>query len=157
MNSSGRKTLVTIFILAILGYAIVTFLFANNQIDSAILFALGIVVGGLVALTINKTTIAQPDNSNTIPTKTLYVGNLPYRANEQAVRELFEEKGQVFSVRLLKDKNTGKRRGFGFVEMSESDANKAIKELNEMEFQQRTLKVREAKQKQEESEPNSLA
>ncbi|ESP91817.1 MULTISPECIES: RNA recognition motif domain-containing protein [Pseudoalteromonas] len=156
MNSSGRKTLVTIFILAILGYAVVTFLFAN-KIDSAILFALGIVVGGLVALTINKTTIAQPDNGNTIPTKTLYVGNLPYRANEQAVRELFEEKGQVFSVRLLKDKNTGKRRGFGFVEMSENDANKAIKELNEMEFQQRTLKVREAKQKQEESEPNSLA
>ncbi|KZN51553.1 RNA-binding protein [Pseudoalteromonas luteoviolacea] len=157
MNSSGRKTLVTILILAILGYVMVTFLLANSQIDSAVLFALGIVIGGLAAITINKTTIAQPDNANTIPTKTLYVGNLPYRANEQAVRELFEEKGQVFSVRLLKDKNTGKRRGFGFVEMPEGDANKAIKELNEMEFQQRTLKVREAKQKQEESEPNSIA
>ncbi|AOT06763.1 RNA recognition motif domain-containing protein [Pseudoalteromonas luteoviolacea] len=157
MNSSGRKTLVTIFILAILGYVMVTFLLANSQINPAVLFALGIVIGGLVAITINKTTIAPTENTNAIPTKTLYVGNLPYRANEQAVRELFEEKGQVFSVRLLKDKNTGKRRGFGFVEMPESDANKAIKELNEMEFQQRTLKVREAKQKQEESESNSIA
>ena len=60
-----------------------------------------------------------------------------------------EEQGKVFNVRLLKDKNTGKRRGFGFVEMAETDADKAINQLNDSEFQQRTLKVREAKQKQE--------
>lgn len=79
--------------------------------------------------------------------KTLYVGNLPYRANEHVVRKLFEEQGEVFSVRLMKDRQTGKRRGFGFVEMAEADANKAVKALNESEFQQRTLKVREAKEK----------
>lgn len=62
---------------------------------------------------------------------------------------LFEEQGKVFNVRLLKDKNTGKRRGFGFVEMAESDADNAITKLNDSEFQQRTLKVREAKQKQD--------
>ena len=55
----------------------------------------------------------------------------------------------MFNVRLLKDKNTGKRRGFGFVEMAEVDADNAINQLNDSEFQQRTLKVREAKQKQE--------
>ncbi len=68
------------------------------------------------------------------------------------MRSLFEEQGTVVNVRLLKDKNTGKRRGFGFVEMAEADAEKAIAALNDKEFQQRTLKVREAKQKPEDSE-----
>lgn len=90
-----------------------------------------------------------------VKTKTLYVGNLPYRANEGVVRALFEEQGKVFNVRLLKDKNTGKRRGFGFVEMAELDADNAIAKLNDSEFQQRTLKVREAKQKQDD-ESNSF-
>lgn len=80
---------------------------------------------------------------------TLYVGNLPYRANEAAVRELFAEYGQVQSVRLMKDKHTGKRRGFGFVEISAADADKAVTSLNDSEFQQRTLKVREAKERPE--------
>jgi len=81
--------------------------------------------------------------------KTLYVGNLPYRANEGAVRALFAEHGTVHSVRLMKDKNTGKRRGFGFVEMSASDTDNAVAKLNDSEFQQRTLKVREAKERPE--------
>ncbi|MFT5816220.1 MAG: hypothetical protein ACI9VT_003998 [Psychroserpens sp.] len=80
---------------------------------------------------------------------TLYVGNLPYRANEAAVRELFSEYGQVQSVRLMKDKHTGKRRGFGFVEISAADADDAVSSLNDSEFQQRTLKVREAKERPE--------
>ena len=79
--------------------------------------------------------------------RTLYVGNLPYRANEAAVRELFSEHGHVYSVRLMKDRQTGKRRGFGFVEMAANDAEMAIGALNESEFQERTLKVREAKDK----------
>lgn len=87
--------------------------------------------------------------------KTLYVGNLPYRANEHVVRKLFEEQGEVFSVRLMKDRQTGKRRGFGFVEMAEADANKAVTALNESEFQQRTLKVREAKEKRPASDTHA--
>lgn len=79
--------------------------------------------------------------------RTLYVGNLPYRANEAAVRELFSAHGHVYSVRLMKDRQTGKRRGFGFVEMAANDAEIAIGALNESEFQERTLKVREAKDK----------
>jgi len=76
--------------------------------------------------------------------KTLYVGNLPYRANESEVKDLFSEYGEVFAVRLMKDKRTGKRRGFGFVVMSSKDADYAVSKLNEKEFGQRTLKVREA-------------
>jgi RNA recognition motif-containing protein len=49
----------------------------------------------------------------------------------------------------MKDKHTGKRRGFGFVEISSADADKAISSLNDSEFQQRTLKVREAKERPE--------
>ncbi|GAA0823676.1 RNA-binding protein [Colwellia sp. D2M02] len=84
--------------------------------------------------------------------KTLYVGNLPYRANETTVRELFADYGTVLSVRLMKDKHTGKRRGFGFVEMATKDLDVAISALNDTEFQQRTLKVREAKERPERSE-----
>jgi len=84
--------------------------------------------------------------------KTLYVGNLPYRANEAAIRKLFSEYGQVISVRLVKDKETGKRRGYGFVEMPEKEAHAAITALNETEYLQRTLKVREANEKRESME-----
>ena len=78
---------------------------------------------------------------------------MPYRANETAIRELFSNHGSVRSVRLMKDKHTGKRRGFGFVEMAMSDIDKAINALNDTEFQQRTLKVREAKERPERVEP----
>ncbi len=84
--------------------------------------------------------------------KTLYVGNLPYRANEAAIRKLFAAYGMVLSVRLVKDKETGKRRGYGFVEMPEQDAAKAIAALNESEYLQRTLKVREANEKREQGD-----
>jgi hypothetical protein len=78
---------------------------------------------------------------------TLYVGNLPYRANEQIVKEYFETFGYVRSVRLMKDKRTGKRKGFGFVEVSSQEADSMIEKLNDSEFQERTIKVRPAKDK----------
>lgn len=59
-------------------------------------------------------------------------------------RELFAKEGEVFAVRLMKDKRTGKRRGFGFVVMASSDVDSAIAALNEKDYMQRTLKVRVA-------------
>lgn len=82
------------------------------------------------------------DEEASSTTKTLYVGNLPYKANESHVKELFAEFGEVFAVRLMKDKRTGKRRGFGFVVIAASQAQTAIDALNEKEYMQRTLKVR---------------
>jgi hypothetical protein len=82
-------------------------------------------------------------------TTTLYVGNLPYRANEDAVKELFQRFGTVVNVRLMKDRQTGRRRGFGFVEVAAKDGNKMIQKLNDFNFQERTLKVREAKERQD--------
>ncbi|GAM78858.1 RNA-binding protein [Vibrio ishigakensis] len=60
------------------------------------------------------------------------------------MKDLFEQHGHVNSVRLMKDKRTGKRRGFGFVEVSDDDADSMISALNESEYMQRTIKVRVA-------------
>ena len=151
MKLPDQKSLISSVILAVLGFVIVNFALASLQLSPALLFAIGLLIGGLVVAAISSDDVEEAE----VKTKTLYVGNLPYRANEGVVRALFEEQGKVFNVRLLKDKNTGKRRGFGFVEMAELDADNAIAKLNDSEFQQRTLKVREAKQKQDD-ESNSF-
>jgi len=87
------------------------------------------------------------DDASDEDVSTLYVGNLPYRANEQIVKEHFETFGYVRSVRLMKDKRTGKRKGFGFVEVAAQEADSMIQKLNDSEFQERTIKVRPAKDK----------
>nr|WP_179952567.1 RNA-binding protein [Ningiella ruwaisensis] len=80
---------------------------------------------------------------------TLYVGNLAYKANEMTVKELFSQYGNVISVRLMKDKKTNRRKGFGFVEIEAGKEEVFIKALNDSEFMDRTLKVRPAKEKSE--------
>lgn len=151
MKLPDQKSFLFSVILAVLGFVVVKFALASLALDPALLFGAGLLIGALVIAALSSTSSEEAE----VKTKTLYVGNLPYRANEGVVRALFEEQGKVFNVRLLKDKNTGKRRGFGFVEMAEADAENAINQLNDSEFQQRTLKVREAKQKQE-NETNSF-
>ncbi len=77
---------------------------------------------------------------------TIYIGNLNYRASEQEIAVLFENYGTVNSVKLVIDRETGKARGFGFVDMPDNaEAQKAIKNLNETEFLGRSLTVNEAK------------
>lgn len=78
--------------------------------------------------------------------KNIYVGNLSYNAQENQLRELFEEFGEVASVRIIKDKFTGNSKGFAFVEMPSSDqAAQAINSLNGTEFAGRNLKINEAR------------
>jgi cold-inducible RNA-binding protein len=78
----------------------------------------------------------------------LYVGNLPYSATEQSLHEAFESCGTVDSVNLIIDRDTGQSKGFGFVEMSsDSEAQKAIQELNDSTLDGRQIKVNEAKPK----------
>jgi RNA recognition motif-containing protein len=138
-------------ILAVVGYLVAQAL--HFSLKAEVIFAAGLAIGGFVVPLFLKRTQADAAESITSQeTCTLYVGNLPYRANEIAVRELFAEQGQVISVRLMKDKATGKRRGFGFVEMPAADAAKAITALNDKEYQQRTLKVREANDKRDRDE-----
>jgi RNA recognition motif-containing protein len=77
----------------------------------------------------------------------IYVGNLPFSADEQAVRTLFSQHGTVESVALITDRDTGQPRGFGFVEMSRADAARAIQSLNGQDMGGRALKVNEAQEK----------
>lgn len=74
----------------------------------------------------------------------LYVGNLPFTASDDEVRTMFSEFGTVESVNLITDRETGRPRGFGFVEMS-SGADQAIRALNAKEMNGRSLTVNEAR------------
>lgn len=78
----------------------------------------------------------------------IYVGNLSYDAAEDELKQAFEEFGAVTSVTILKDKNTGESKGFGFVEMPEvSEGQAAIEGMNGTEFMGRELKVDQAKER----------
>ena len=82
--------------------------------------------------------------------KKLFVGNLSFSVGEAELRQLFEQMGGVESVTIMRDTETGRSRGFGFVEMSsEEAAQKAIKELNGFSVDGRNLTVNEARPKQE--------
>jgi RNA recognition motif-containing protein len=79
----------------------------------------------------------------------IYVGNISFNASEDDIRGLFSAFGEIASVKLISDPQTGRARGFGFVEMtSADDARKAIEELNNKSFMDRNLSVSEAKPQQ---------
>ena len=76
--------------------------------------------------------------------KTIYVGNINYQATEEDLKPVFAEYGEVISVKIINDRETGRSKGFGFVEM-ESGADTAIEELDGKEFQGRRLRVNVAR------------
>jgi RNA recognition motif-containing protein len=75
----------------------------------------------------------------------LYVGNLAYSVNDSSLKAIFEPYGNVESARVISDRDSGQSKGFGFVEMSDADAQKAMGALNGREQDGRALKVNEAK------------
>ncbi len=79
--------------------------------------------------------------------KSIYVGNLPWSATEEEVHSLFAAHGNVLSVKLVTDRETGRARGFGFVEMEDADATAAVEALDNSSFGGRTLRVNEARPK----------
>lgn len=157
---SGAALIVTL-IVAVLAYVVAS-QFQNN---TTLLVILPSVFSIITTLTLYLISIAIQNKSEvatstvTIPSKTntttndsgiatLYVGNLAYKANEKLVQEYFETVGTVKSVRLVKDKKTGRRKGFGFVEVSQSDESTFINKMNETEFMERNIIVRPANEKQ---------
>jgi cold-inducible RNA-binding protein len=84
--------------------------------------------------------------------KNLFVGNLPFSSNEDNLRTLFAQFGEVSQVKIMTDRDTGKPRGFAFIEMTQDeDAAKAIAALNGKDFEGRALTVNEARPKPERS------
>jgi RNA recognition motif-containing protein len=83
--------------------------------------------------------------------KRIYVGNLSYQTTEGDLSTLFEQVGQVDSVNIITDRDTGRSKGFAFVEMSGEDADKAITQLNGTEIGGRALTVNEARPREERS------
>lgn len=80
----------------------------------------------------------------------IYVGNLSYQTSEDELKELFENHGTVSSVSIIKDRNSGQSKGFGFVEMADDDeAQAAIDGLDQSEFGGRRLKVNQARPREE--------
>ena len=81
----------------------------------------------------------------------LYVGNLPWSTGEAELEEMFAAIGAVTSANVITDRDTGRSRGFGFVEMSSDDAKRAIEELNGNEVDGRAIRVNEAEEKRRDS------
>lgn len=79
----------------------------------------------------------------------LFVGNLPFDASEADIRHMFEPYGALESVNVVTDSMTGRSRGFGFVEMNDADAQKAMAALNGTDLRGRALNVNEARPKRE--------
>jgi RNA recognition motif-containing protein len=80
--------------------------------------------------------------------KTLYVGNLPWATDEEALADAFRPYGTVISSRIITDKETGRSRGFGFVEVEDADADKMVTTMNGSDFGGRQIVVNEAKPRQ---------
>lgn len=81
--------------------------------------------------------------------KKIYVGNLPFSATEPEIQELFTPHGEVHSVNMITDRETGRPRGFGFVEMDDTGADAAISALNGTDMGGRSLTVNEARPRRE--------
>ncbi len=83
--------------------------------------------------------------------KKLYVGNLSFQTTENELTNLFEQAGQIESITIITDRDTGRSKGFGFVEMDSQDAEKAIAQFNGSELNGRSLTVNEARPREERS------
>lgn len=84
-------------------------------------------------------------------TKKIYVGNLSYDTTEEGLRSFFSQHGQVESASIISDRMTGRSRGFGFVEMEDSSAQKAIEATNGANLDNRKIVVNEARPREERS------
>ncbi len=85
----------------------------------------------------------------------IYVGNLHYNVNEEKLKEVFEEYGEVSSAKVITDKYSGRSKGFGFVDMpNEDEAKEAINKLNGTELNERSIKVSQARERSDNFKKN---
>ena len=141
------KTIVIAVILSVVGYLLVYFVGFGITNNGALGVALGLFIGVLVGARDQLTQLtgeAASLSGSTSDTLSIFIGNLAYKTRGRQLAALFEPYGEIVSIRIVKDRETGKAKGFGFVEMYEADAKRAIKQLDGAEFMGRTVKVCEA-------------
>ena len=142
------KLFVVAFVISLVGYYVERALGMTSGALHPSVFAtglfLGVVLGGLLLSLLGG---SKAGSSN--GTKTIYVGNLPFSAGKDEVMTLFAPYGQVVDVRLVRDRRTRRSKGYCFVEMQAADAERAIQSLNGTDYAGRTLRLNEAKDKEE--------
>lgn len=153
---SINQIMVSVVIAAILG-AIAHFSFNSlgwSEMGQQQVFTNGTALGAFVGLLIasifgllQKSGSASQAAEEGGPRKTIFVGNLAFKANSEQLRELFAKYGNVHTVRIMTDRMTRRPRGFAFVEMDEKPSAKAIKALNGKEFMGRELRVNEGNER----------
>ncbi|MDQ6962481.1 MAG: RNA-binding protein [Mariprofundaceae bacterium] len=138
-----------------IGVAAITFgitLLLGFEQSVAFAIAIGIWIGFAVCglmmrckkkacLTNNDPSQAEESNKEIV---SLFIGNLPFKTRESELREIFGEIGTVHSIKIPRDRKSGRARGFGFVEMNKEEALKAIEALNGKELNGRNLRINEA-------------
>jgi len=151
----GKKMVIST-VTAIVGYLVIHFVGLGISDNGAVGLALGLFLGmsfapqiftalGTIKVPAKRPTRKTPSISvgdNEIVS--MFVGNLAFKVRGRQLAELFEPYGPIESIRIVKDRNTGRGKGFGFVDMKGAAAKKAIAELDGTEFFGRTIKVSEA-------------
>jgi hypothetical protein len=148
-SSCFIKLLGAAIALALVGY-IVGSVADIETVPAPLLLSTGLLIGCIFGGLLVAMAPASLKQAKEDETSSIYVGNLPFNAGESDVRNLFMPYGEVIEVRLVKDRRSRRPKGYGFVEMSVSDAKSAIKHLNGTDYAGRTLRVNEGKKKGEE-------
>lgn len=107
---------------------------------------LGIIIGGL-GVALRSRPAGEKGKAFGGRNMSIYVGNIPFNAGENDIRNLFAPFGTVIEVRMVKDRRSRRSKGYAFVEMAAADAKAAIKQLDGTEYAGRTLRVNEAREK----------
>jgi hypothetical protein len=120
------------------------------QLNTYAALVIGLLLGHLLGSVIDRPAVALSTSDATdtgSDTKTLYVGNIAFSARRHELEKLFSRYGNVQSIRIVTDRETRRPRGYGFVEMAQRDAHKAIGALDGFEFKGRNLRVNEANER----------
>lgn len=153
--------LVTLILSALLaGLAFWLLRLQGLDANSLVVLGAGLVIGHLIGSCVQPAARRNPARAAPVSRQggepaasgdniSLYVGNLAYTAQRNALRDLFAEYGQVNSVRIMTDRTTRRPRGYGFVDMEANAGRKAMSALDNTEFCGRNLKVSEAQQREE--------
>ncbi len=122
-----------------------------TSIPGPSLFASGLIIGTIFGglLVAFYPTSESVSSSKAGGTSNIYVGNLPFNAGHDEIKNLFSPFGEVIDIRMVKDRRSKRFKGYAFVEMHSIHANAAINHLNDTDYAGRTLRVNEAKQKDE--------